>query len=141
MIILTYSVSVSLNGTLVRIFQLSIGDSCVFLIVQKLYNMKKCTYVHRSSFRIGELYLFHTNHPLCPSATSLWGFYDKAQDGSIILEHSTQDLHHFRLRHYLSKRYRYCRLATRAELRDYMYNLGVCDSIFSAVFSDENIRR
>ncbi len=105
-----------------------------FLIVQKLYNMKKRTYVHRSSFRIGELYLFHTNHPLCPSATSLWGFYDKTKDGSIILEHSTQDLHHFRLRHYLSKRYRYYRLDTRAELRDYMYNLGVCDSIFFRLY-------
>lgn len=100
--------------------------------------MNKRTPARKSSFRIGELYLFHPSNPRCPSATSLWEFYDKAKDGFIILEHSTLDLRHFRLRHYLPKLYRYYRLATRAELRDYMYNLGASDSIYLAAFSGEN---
>ena len=76
-------------------------------------------------FTIGELYLFHPTDPLCPAESSLWGVYDKIEDGIIYLEHSTTDGRHFRLWEELPERYRYCRLATRLELRDYMYNLGI----------------
>ena len=98
--------------------------------------MKKRKRITRYRFHIGELYLFHPNNPRCPAKTSLWGFHNKTTSGIIYLEHSTEDLRYFRLWHRLPQCYRYYRLATRDELRDYMYNLGVWDSATSAVFSD-----
>lgn len=103
--------------------------------------MKKRKLTAESSFRMGDLYLFHASDPQCPPYTSLWGFYDKTSNGTIYLEHSTLDLRHFRLWHTLPKRYRYYRLATRNELRDYMYSLGVVDSISLSVSSDESTRQ
>ena len=100
--------------------------------------MKKRKLTAETIFRIGDLYLFHPNDPRCPAKTSLWGFHNKTSNGIIYLEHSTKDLRHFRLRHRLAQCYRYYRLATRDELRDYMYNLGVWDSVTSAVFSAGN---
>ena len=102
--------------------------------------MKKRKLTANTLFRIGDLYLFHPTNPRCPAKTSLWGFHNKTSKGIVYLEHSTEDLCHFRLRHRLPQCYRYYRLATRDELRDYMYNLGVWDSATSAVFSDGNIR-
>ena len=90
--------------------------------------MKKRKQTQATQFRIGDLYLFHTSNPRCPSSSSLWGFYDKRINGVIYLEHSSSNLHAFRLCHSLPARYRYCRLATRNELRDYMYNLGWFES-------------
>ena len=91
----------------------------------KLNNMKKRIICSKSKFRVGDLYLFHTDNPLCPPEESLWGFYDMTSMDNIYLEHSTIDHNHFKLSHKLPKRYRFYRLATRSELRDYMYNLGV----------------
>ncbi len=89
--------------------------------------MKKRKLTPATKFRIGDLYLFHTSNLCCPPQESLWGFYDKQINGIIYLEHSSHNLLHFRQRHPLSKRYRYYRLATRSELRDYMYNIGYSD--------------
>lgn len=80
-------------------------------------------------FIIGDLYLFHPTKKYCPSRSSLWGIYDKMEDGIIYLESSTIDLHHFAIWHRLPDGYRYTRRATRRELRDYMYNLGHSDSL------------
>ena len=80
-------------------------------------------------FIIGDLYLFHPTKKYCPSRSSLWGIYDKMEDGIIYLESSTLDLHHFSIWHRLPDGYRYTRRATRRELRDYMYNLGHSDSL------------
>lgn len=90
--------------------------------------MKKRKLTQATQFRIGDLYLFHTSNPRCPSSSSLWGFYDKRINGVIYLEHSSYNLHNFSLWHPLHTLYRYCRLATRNELRDYMYNLGWFES-------------
>ena len=98
--------------------------------------MKRRKLTANTIFRIGDLYLFHPNNPRCPAKTSLWGFYDKTTNGVIYSEHSTEDLRHFRSWHRLPQCYRYYRLATCDELRDYMYNLGVWDSATSVVFSD-----
>lgn len=84
--------------------------------------------LHKSTFAIGELYLFHPMKKYCPARSSLWGIYDKTEDGIIYLESSTLDLIHFRIWHRLPDEYRYARRATRQELRDYMYNLGFNDS-------------
>lgn len=80
--------------------------------------------LHSIKFLIGELYLFHPTKKYCPSQSSLWGIYDKTEDGIIYLESSTLDFHHFSIWHRLPNGYRYSRRATRRELSDYMYNLG-----------------
>ena len=89
--------------------------------------MKKRAQTQATPFRIGDLYLFHTYNPRCPASSSLWGFYDKRINGIVYLEHSSHNLRQFRLCHPLPLRYRYYRLATRSELRDYMYNIGYSD--------------
>ncbi len=89
--------------------------------------MKRRT-IDNALFHIGELYLFHHDNPKCPSSTSLWGMFDKALNNHIYLEHSTVDLSHFQLYHILPQQYIFYRRATRSELRDYMYNLGVWES-------------
>lgn len=81
------------------------------------------------TFVIGELYLFHPTKKYCPSHSSLWGIYDRTEDGIIYLESSTLDLRHFSIWHRLPEEYRYSRRATRLELRDYMYNMGYGDSL------------
>lgn len=90
--------------------------------------MKKRNKIFDINLRIGELYLFHTDNPYCPSSSSLWGVYDKRSNHNVYLESSTLDLYHFRIWHKLPKCYRYCRCATRVELRDYMYNIGFHDA-------------
>ncbi len=100
--------------------------------------MKKRKLTPKSYFRIGDLYLFHSSNPHCPPATSLWGFHNKTTNGVIYLEHSTLDLRHFRLWHKLPKRYHYYRLATRDELRDYMYSLAIWDSFSLVALSAKN---
>lgn len=87
------------------------------------------------TFIIGELYLFHSTKKHCPSRSSLWGVYDKTDDGVIYLESSTLDLIHFKIWHRLPDGYRYWRRATRGELRDYMYNLGHSDSHLQHIIS------
>ena len=90
--------------------------------------MKKRSNIFDTNLRIGELYLFHTDNPHCPSSSSLWGVYDKSSNHNVYLESSTLDLYHYRIWHKLPKCYHYCRRATRVELRDYMYNIGFHDA-------------
>ena len=74
-------------------------------------------------FRAGDVYLFHRSDMLCPSRSSLWGQYDKREQGRLYLESSSLDLHTFRKWHVLPSEYRYCRRASRPELRDYISGL------------------
>ena len=83
--------------------------------------------VARATCRAGELYLFHCTDPQCPPATSLWGVFDRDDDKRLHLESSSCDLHSFRRWHALPEAYRYRRLATREELRDYTWNLACAD--------------
>lgn len=92
---------------------------------QQSSNQELCEF----TFVIGDLYLFHPTKKYCPSRSSLWGIYDKAEEGFIYLESSSIDLIHFKIWHRLPEEYRYSRRATRRELRDYMYNLGHNDSL------------
>ncbi len=89
--------------------------------------MKKLPPIYDRILRFGELYLFHPTNSRCPAEDSLWGLYDKTEDGVIYLEHSTFDLCRFWLKYKLPAHYEFCRLATRDELRDYMYSLGYHD--------------
>lgn len=72
----------------------------------------------------GELYLFHPTDRKCPTMTILFGIFDKIADGILYLESSSCDLIHFRLWHRLPDDYCCCRLASRRELRDYIFNLA-----------------
>ena len=80
--------------------------------------------LHAVSYRAGELYLFHCTEHSCTSSGCLFGIFDKEVSGIIYLESSSWDLRHFRLWHRLPQCYRYSRLATRSELRDYIFNLA-----------------
>jgi len=86
--------------------------------------MKKRRIIRRGRFRIGELYVFNATDCTCPADGSLFGIFDKETSDGIYLESSSRDLIHFCLRHRLPNDYRYCRLASRAELRDYIFNLA-----------------
>ncbi|NBJ06763.1 hypothetical protein D1647_11325 [Alistipes sp. Z76] len=81
-------------------------------------NIEECKFVD------GEVYLFHPADPSCPSEDSLWGMFDKREDGEILLESMTCDLRRFVMRQPLPAVYRYCRLATRKELVDYMTDIA-----------------
>ena len=75
------------------------------------------------NFRAGEVYLFHRSDSRCPGSSSLWGQYDKQYRGRLYLESSSHNLRTFRHWHILPEEYRYCRRASRHELRDYISGL------------------
>lgn len=82
--------------------------------------------IHRAAayrFEYGELYLFHRHSACCPACGSLWGIFDKRVNGRIYLETSSPNLRDFRKWHLLPQGYRYCRRASRRELRDYIASL------------------
>ena len=75
--------------------------------------MRHIENLHATHFIIGDLYLFHQTKKHCPSRSSLWGIYDRTEDGIIYLESSTLDPCHFSIWHRLPAGYRYSRRATR----------------------------
>lgn len=82
--------------------------------------------IEKCAFKIGELYLFHPSDPACRPETSLWGVFDRrAGMNAVWLEVSSCDLIHFRLGGTLPVRFRFCRRASRFELRDFAFLLGV----------------
>ena len=85
----------------------------------------------KAQLRSGELYLFHSSNPDCPSSSSLWGVYDKTSNGRIYLEHCTTNHRQFQLRYKLPLQYRFHQMSTGSALRDYMYNLGVWEFFLS----------
>jgi len=85
----------------------------------------------------GSLYLFHRSNPSCPAADSLFGIIDKTSNGIIYLESSSLDLRRFRLWHRLPKHSRYHRLASRSELRDYIFNLAYYECRIRSEFSSK----
>lgn len=69
-------------------------------------------------FLMGEVYLFHRSNVRCPRKSSLWGMFDKRVGTDVYLESSSEGaLCDFVLWHKLPDDYRFCRLATREELR------------------------
>lgn len=85
-------------------------------------------FVRKVRFTTGDLYLFHRTVPACPSCSSLWGMFDKRVGTTLYLESSSSDLIHFRGWHRLPDGFRYCRRASRSELRDYAGNLSWSES-------------
>lgn len=78
-------------------------------------------------FRFGEVYLFHRSSRRCEPRTALWGLFDKRSGDDILLECSSADLIHFDTWKRLPSGYRYCRKASRAELRDFTAGMIVAE--------------
>ena len=82
----------------------------------------------QGEFEAGEVYLFHQSDAACPAESSLWGIVAGRCKSRIQLESSCDaELHDFVLYGLLPSEYRYYRLATRAELHDYVYALALCE--------------
>ncbi len=81
--------------------------------------------VSRFVFEAGEIYLFHGSDPQCPAESSLWATFGRRHHGGILLEACTDNLIDFRRWCRLPSGYRYCRIATTGELRDYMTALAM----------------
>ncbi len=79
-------------------------------------------YIAAEKFTIGDVYLFHKTNPQCPAGSSLWGVFDKCKDGEIYLESCSTDNEKFDNWCRLPEGYMYCRLATRPELRRYIFD-------------------
>ena len=88
--------------------------------VESIAFSKECRALSDGDLRIGEVYVFSENDPSCPSDGSLWGVFDKYEGGRIYLESSSDDMICFTHARELPASYRYCRLTTRSELRDYI---------------------
>lgn len=91
--------------------------------------MERRNRTDHQAFITGELYLFHSTDRSCPAMGGLYGIFDKITNGILYLESSSSDLIHFRLWHRLPSDYRYCRHASRTELRDYIFNLTLCERL------------
>ena len=79
-------------------------------------------------FECGELYLFALTPDERPERC-LWGVFDRKESGSILLEQMTRSLRWFVLGVPLPSAYRYARLASREELRDYFFMLGSDEAV------------
>ena len=57
------------------------GPDVSSIFAQKITKQTKRMTVKHCNFKVGEVYLFHTDDPRCPDAESLWGLYDR-HDGA-----------------------------------------------------------
>lgn len=79
-------------------------------------------YIAAEKFTIGDVYLFHKTDSRCPAGSSLRGVFDKCKDGEVYLESCSTDNGEFDNWCRLPEGYMYCRLATRPELRHYIFD-------------------
>lgn len=86
--------------------------------------MRRRNLFHTLRLIPGELYVFHRADPTCPAVGSLFGVFSHEDPDAVYLESCSPDMFRFRLECRLPTGYRYCRLATRSELRDYIFNLA-----------------
>ncbi len=70
-------------------------------------------------FSMGDVYVFSTEKDAAGSEV-LWAMFDRWENGVMILESSSRDLSLFDLWHELPDRFRYYRLTTREELKEYV---------------------
>ncbi len=80
-------------------------------------------YARELCLESGSLYLFHRTDRSCQPHGSLWGIFDLFEDDTVCQESSTLDMRSFRLWHSVDGSSHFCRLATMAELCDYVANL------------------
>ena len=106
-------------------------------VIEKNMRMKSAEKVGRHNadptftnhIKTDDLYLFRPAGRGCAAQDCLWGMVGYVDDEGICLESSSRDLCSFRLWHRLPRQYGRWRRATRRELSDYMYNLGVWEAL------------
>ena len=79
-------------------------DVSSIFAAQTIKQPKRMT-VKQCNFKVGEVYLFHTDDPRCPDAESLWGLYDRHDGGSVRLESCSTDQKHFSKGRHLPEQY------------------------------------
>jgi len=79
-------------------------------------------YISADRFKIGDVYLFNKTDPKCQGDSSLWGVFDKCDGETVYLESSSRDREKFDIWCRLPEDYRYCRLAARTEMRQYIFD-------------------
>lgn len=84
--------------------------------------MKRHNTIDDFKFKNDEVYLFHTDDPNCPGNSSLWALINEFDGYSLRIESYTTNLRTFTLWRPLPAIYRYCRLASRRELREFISN-------------------
>lgn len=81
--------------------------------------------IEKIAFTAGELYAFARAEEHYEGAL-LWGIFEgRDEQGAIRLESASCDYLNFRLHDRLPGEYRFARLASRNELRDYAFNMGL----------------
>lgn len=79
-------------------------------------------YIAADKFTFGDVYLFHKTNPRCPAGSSLWGVFDKCENGAVYLESCSTDNKEYHNWCRLPEGYMYCRLSTRSEFRRYIFD-------------------
>lgn len=93
--------------------------------------MKKHNTIDNFNFKNGEVYLLHTDDPDCPSDGSLWVLISESDEDSLRIESYSSNLRTFTLWKPLPTKYKYCRLATRVELREFISNYAYYEALQS----------
>lgn len=75
-------------------------------------------------FRTGEVYLFSPIRRPADPASCLWGMVEQVRKERLHMEILSYGFTEFRLDCTLPEGFRYARLATRDELRDFIYNVA-----------------
>lgn len=93
--------------------------------------MKKHNTIDGFNFKNGEVYLLHANDPNCPSDGSLWALISESDEAALRVESCSSNLRTFTLWKPLPTKYKYCRLATREELREFISNYAYYEALQS----------
>lgn len=96
----------------------------------------KWTLIDDYIFNFGECYQFSQNidiesdHSDYPK-TSLYGIYDSLTLGFVTLEVATLDFIHYYNSYMVPQAYKYVQRMSRADIRDFAYNMGYKDGIMA----------
>ena len=93
--------------------------------------MKKHNTIEGFKFRKGEVYMLHTDNPDCPSDSSLWALISESDEEALRIESCSTNLRTFTLWKPLPAEYKYCRLTTRGELREFISNYAYYEALQS----------
>lgn len=87
-------------------------------------NRQSLTPIDRMRFRIGEVYLFSPAHRPTDASSCLWGVVNDQLGERLHMEILSYGFSEYCLDCFLPEGFRYARLATRDELRDFVYNVA-----------------
>lgn len=93
--------------------------------------MKKHNTIEGFKFKKGEVYMLHTDNPDCPNDSSLWALISESDEDALRIESCSTNLRTFTLWKPLPTEYKYCRLTTRVELREFISNYAYYEALQS----------